>query len=88
MPAIEQTQFHGTNTDIVRDRIQELKARAAEGLDDAMNIVSKNLGREEAKSAENSLAGLGEGLTSQDAAIHTLDPLKVLDLISDPFEND
>nr|WP_287411565.1 hypothetical protein [Pseudodesulfovibrio sp.] len=88
MPAIEQTQFHGTHTDIVRDRIQELKARAAEGLDDAMNIVAKNLGREEAKSAENQLAGLDQELSVQDTAIHALDPLKVLDLISDPFEDD
>jgi len=88
MPAIEQTQFHGTNTDIVRDRIQELKARAAEGLDDALNLVAKNLGREEAKVAENSLAGLGEELSNQEAAMHSLDPLKVLDLISDPFEDD
>nr|WP_321513314.1 hypothetical protein [uncultured Pseudodesulfovibrio sp.] len=88
MPAIEQTQRHGHSTDIVRDRIQELKAKAAEGLDDALNIVAKNLGREEAKGAENSLAGLGEALSSQDTAIHALDPLKVLDLISDPFEDD
>jgi len=87
MPAIEQVQ--GTQTQTVsRQRIQELKARAAEGLDDAMNLVAQNLGRQEAREAHNSVMGLGQELAAQEASIHLLDPAKVADLISDPFEDD
>ncbi|BCS88996.1 hypothetical protein [Pseudodesulfovibrio sediminis] len=87
MTAIEQTQMVQTNT-VSRKRIQELKARAAEGLDDAMDAVARNLGREEAREAENSLSGLSAQLATQEGAIHLLDAAKVADLISDPFEDD
>lgn len=86
MPAIEQIQIQERS--VARDRIQELKARAAEGLDDAMAVVAKNLGREEAKEAESALAGLGDELAAQEAAMHHLDHARVMDLISDPFEDD
>ncbi|NDV20912.1 hypothetical protein GO013_15990 [Pseudodesulfovibrio sp. JC047] len=88
MPAIERTHFHGNETDMVRNRIQELKTRAAEGLDDALNIVAKSLGREETPVAKTNLAGLETALSPQEADLHSLDALKVLDLISDPFEDD
>lgn len=88
MPAIHNVQLHENRPELIRDRIQELKARATEGLDDALNIVAKNLLREEAKAAENSLAGLGEELAIQQEAAHSLDMTKVMDLISDPFEDE
>ena len=86
MPAIEQIQ---RPQPVAReDRIRELKARAAEALDDALGVVAKNLGREEARQASDSLAGLGETLTSHEAPAHRLDVARVMDLISDPFEDD
>lgn len=88
MPGIERAQGFEPRTDQLRNRIQELKARAAEGLDDAMNIVEKNLGREEARQAASGLEGLGAELAAQEAAMHHLDPMKVADLISDPFEDE
>lgn len=87
MPAIEQIQIQHRPA-AGRDRIQELKARAAEGLDDAMAVVAKNLGRDEARQAENSIAGLGDELAAQEAAAHRLDHARVMDLIADPFEDD
>lgn len=87
MPAIEQIRIQQDVT-ATRDRIQELKARAAEGLDDALSVVSRNLGREEAREAGNSLAGLGEELAAQEASMHHLDAARVADLIADPFEDD
>lgn len=87
MPGIEQIQIQ-TRTDATRARIQELKARAAEGLDDALSVVARNLGREDAAEAENSLKGLETELASQESAMHSLDHARVMDLISDPFEDD
>lgn len=87
MPAIEQIQGFQPRTDPARDRIQELKARAAEGLDDALGAVARNLGRDEAREAEQSLAGLDKELVAQSKAMHHLDPARVADLISDPFED-
>lgn len=85
MPAIEQIQIQ-PRTDAGRERISELKAKAAEGLDDALNLVARNLGREEAAEAEDSLQGLD--LAGQESGVHRLDHARVLDLISDPFEDD
>lgn len=88
MPAIEQIHHHNTPAiDPARKRIQELKARAAEGLDDALTVVAKNLGKEETQAAQNSLRELGDELRVQ-AASHSLDAARVADLISDPFEDD
>ena len=87
MPAIEQIQIH-PRPDVAKARIQELKARAAEGLDDALSVVAKNLGREETDQATNSLKGLEQELAGQKSVMHRLDQTKVLDLISDPFEDD
>jgi len=88
MPAIEQITHHNTlSIDPTRKRIQELKARAAEGLDDALSVVARNLGREEAQEAHNSLKELGDELRFQ-AVSHNLDAARVADLISDPFGDD
>ncbi|MCJ2165192.1 MULTISPECIES: hypothetical protein [unclassified Pseudodesulfovibrio] len=86
MPAIEQIQIQHS-TDTARARIQELKARAAEGLDDALSVVAKNFGREETHEAEDSLKSLGQDLAAQGANTHRLDLTRVMDLISDPFED-
>jgi len=87
MPGIERAQGFEPRTDQVRKRIQELKARAAEGLDEAMGAVERNLGRREAREAAMSLEGLGAELSVQESAIHSLDPMRVADLIRDPFED-
>lgn len=86
MPAIEQIRIQEPAAG--RDRIQELKARAAGALDDALNVVAQNIGREEARKAEDSLMGLGVELAAQESAMHHLDHAKVMDLIADPFEDD
>ncbi len=85
MPAIEQIQIQEPARG--HDRIQELKARAAGALDDALNVVSKNLGREEARQAETSAKGIGSELAAQEAAMHHLDHATVMDLIADPFDD-
>lgn len=87
MPGIERAQGFAPRSEQLNNRIQELKARAAEGLDDAMNLVEKNLGRQEAREASAELKGLGEELVIQKESMHRLDPLVVADLISDPFED-
>ena len=86
MPGIERAQGFEPRNEQLAKRIQELKERAAEGLDDAMNIVEKNLGRQEAHEAVLGLEGLDGDMTMQQAAAHRLDPMRVADLISDPFE--
>ena len=87
MPGIERAQGFDPRTEQVSKRIQELKARAAEGLDEAMGVVEKNLGRREAREASSGLNSLSAELSAQGAAIHSLDPQRVADLISDPFED-
>ncbi|WP_319469540.1 hypothetical protein [uncultured Pseudodesulfovibrio sp.] len=87
MPGIEHIQGFEPRTDQLSTRIQDLKARAAEGLEDAMNIVEQNLGRRQAKTAEVQLGGLAAELGSQEAPLHSLDAMRVAELISDPFED-
>jgi hypothetical protein len=86
MPSIERAQGFDPRTEQVTKRIQELKARAAGSLDEAMSVVEKNLGRREAREASSGLKELSMELSAQESAIHSLDPLRVADLISDPFE--
>ena len=86
MPAIETIRAQQPAAE--KERIRELKARAAASLDDALGVVARNLGREEAAKAEDSLAGLGASLSAQEAPAHRLDMARVMDLIADPFEDD
>ena len=88
MPAIQPVPSQAPVTGTARERIEQLKARATEGLDEAMAAVSRNLGRREAAEAEQSLGDLGLDLAAGGAEAHRLDHAKVLDLISDPFEDD
>ena len=87
MPGIERVQGFDPSPEQANKRIQELKARAAEGLDEAMNVVEKNLGRREAREATMGLKGLAAELSIQESAIHSLDPARVADLIADPFDD-
>lgn len=87
MPAIDPIRTRDP-LDSALDRIQELKARATEKLDEALSVVSGNLGREEAADAEDGVKGLGLELAGRDASVHRLDHARVLDLISDPFGDD
>jgi len=88
MPGIQSVQGAAPRTEQLSKRIQELKARAAEGLDEALGVVERNLGRKEAGVAVMSLESLGAELSAQESASHRLDPMRVADLISDPFEDD
>ncbi|WFS62275.1 hypothetical protein LF599_16675 [Pseudodesulfovibrio thermohalotolerans] len=88
MPAIQSIPPHESIVGTSRERIQELKARATESLDDAMTAVTRNLGRREAAEAEANLDALGLDLAGKGSAAHSLDHARVLDLISDPFEED
>lgn len=88
MPAIQPVSTRTDAAGAARERIEQLKARATEGLDDAMAAVTRNLGRREATEAERSLGDLGLDLAAQGPDAHRLDHARVLDLISDPFEDD
>ncbi|MBG0790571.1 MAG: hypothetical protein H0S80_08765 [Desulfovibrionaceae bacterium] len=85
MPGIESVRIQKPAVD--NDRIRELKNRAAAALDDALGVVAQNLGREEARRADVSLAGLN-GLSGDDAPAHSLNIDRVMDLIADPFEDE
>lgn len=88
MPAIDRIQpIFEARIEQVGKKIEEIKSRSAGGMDEAMDVVEQNLGRQEAREAEMSLQGLGDELSAQEAAMHRLDPAKVADLISDPFED-
>lgn len=88
MPALDRIQpIFEARIEQVGKKIEEIKSRSGEGLDDAMNVVEQNLGRQEAREAEMSLMALGDELSAQEAAMHRLDPAKVADLISDPFDD-
>ncbi|WP_319582838.1 hypothetical protein [uncultured Pseudodesulfovibrio sp.] len=88
MPAIQPVTTQTDVTSAARERIEQLKARATEGLDEAMAAVTRNLGRREANEAEKSLGELGLDLAAKGSDVHRLDHAKVMDLISDPFEDD
>lgn len=88
MPAIQPVTPQAGVSSPSRERIEQLKARATEGLDEAMAAVTRNLGRREANEAEQSLGELGLDLAAHGSDAHRLDHAKVLDLISDPFEDD
>lgn len=88
MPAIQSVGTHNDVAGVTRERIEQLKARAGESLDEAMTAVTRNLGRREAAEAEESLGRLGLDLAAQGSDAHRLDLAKVLDLISDPFDDE
>ena len=92
MPGMERAQGFDPRIDQLTRKIQEIRNRSAQGvdgeLDGAMDMVEQNLGRNEAREAEMSLQGLAGELAAQGASSHALDPMKVADLISDPFEDD
>lgn len=85
MPAIDPIRIQEPVAD--NDRIRELKARATAALDDALDVVADNLGREEARKADLSVAGLDGSLDVEDAPAHQLDMARVMELIADPFED-
>lgn len=86
MPAIQSVTSQDALAGAARERIERLKARAGESLDDAMTAVARNLGRREAAEADRSLGELGRELAAQGSSVHQLDRARVLDLISDPFD--
>jgi len=91
MPATELTSPFDPRIDQLSQKIQEIRNRSTQQrdntMDDAMNVVEQNLGRQEADKAELSLQSLSGELSAQEAAMHYLNPAKVADLISDPFED-
>lgn len=91
MPGMELTTPFDPRIDQISKKIQEIRNRSAaqrgDTMDGAMNVVEQNLGRKEAKQAELSMQGLSAQLLEHGAGIHSLDPMKVADLISDPFDD-
>ncbi|EGB15320.1 hypothetical protein DND132_2115 [Pseudodesulfovibrio mercurii] len=87
MPAIQSVGTQNDVAGVARERIEQLKARAGESLDEAMTAVTRNLGRREAAEADQSLGELGLDLAAEGSDAHLLDRARVLDLISDPFED-
>lgn len=91
MPGMELTTGFDPRIDQLSKKIRELRERSAtergDTMDGAMNVVEQNLGRQEAREAEMNLQGLSAELAAQGAGMHSLDPMKVADLINDPFED-
>lgn len=91
MPGMDLTTGFDPNIDQLSRKIQEIRERKStvrsDTMDGAMDVVENNLGRKEANEAQMSLQGLGDELALQQEAMHRLDPMKVADLISDPFED-
>jgi hypothetical protein len=91
MPGIERFQGLEPRIDQLSKKVQELRERGgrrAAGLDEGLNVVERNGGRRDALEAEMSLMGLSSELSLQGEGLHGLDPARVADLISDPFEDD
>lgn len=96
MPAMEfmPTPLDPT-LDTLSSKIQEIRDRKAResgqtveaSMDDAVEMVGANLGRQEARGATESMHGLSMALVQQGAEAHSLDPAVVADLIADPFED-
>ncbi|QJB55708.1 hypothetical protein [Pseudodesulfovibrio sp. zrk46] len=91
MPATDLSTPFDFNIDNLSQKIQKIRDRKGEArdntMDDAMNVVEQNLGRQETHQASMALQGLSEELAAQEAAIYSLDPAKVAQLIADPFED-
>ena len=91
MPGMELTTGFDPRLDQLSKKIQEIRerkgAQRTETMDDAMNVVDQNTGRSEARQAEMSMQGLSEELVAHSAAVHSIDPAKIADLLSDPFED-
>ncbi len=90
MPGMELSGLD-PRLDQMSQKIQEIRDRKNANLDstmdNAMGVVEQNLGHQEAQAAHMSLAGLGEELSLQQEAIHSLDPAKVAMLLADPFDD-
>ncbi len=86
MPAIDPVR--APESSAREERIQELKLRAAQALDSALDVVDANLGRAEARQADRTLLGLDVARAEQEQPAHRLDAARVMDLIADPFEDD
>ena len=87
MPGLESTQGFDFRIDQISRKVQEIREKKTDDLDTAMDAVESNSGRSEAGKAAMSLLGLGDELAAQQAAMHRLDPARVAELISDPFED-
>ena len=91
MPGLELSTQFDPRIDQMSKKIQEIRernnAKVDATMDGALNAVEQNLGRKQADEASLSLQGLGAELTAQKEALHGLDPMRVADLISDPFDD-
>ncbi|MDD3313195.1 hypothetical protein [Pseudodesulfovibrio sp.] len=86
MPGLERLQSIDHNIDSVSRKVQELRERRNGSLDAAMNVVDDNSGRAQAREAGLSLESLTSELSAQGLALHNLDRSRLVDLLSDPFE--
>jgi hypothetical protein len=87
MPGLESTHGFDFRIDQISKKVQEIREKKTDDLDTALGAVERNGGRTEAREATMSLLGLADELKAQQGAMHRLDPAKVADLISDPFED-
>ncbi|MFH1913161.1 MAG: hypothetical protein ABIK45_02660 [Pseudomonadota bacterium] len=90
MHRIDQSPGLEPRIDQLSRKIRDLRntRQTGEGLDAALNVVERNVGRREAVEAAASLDSLSGELSQQGAHLHGLDPTRVADLISDPFADD
>ena len=86
MPGLDPLNLD-LSIDSVSRKVQALRERRNNALDDALQVVDDNVGRARPDEAALSLKGLEGELAIQGAALHHLDPARIADLISDPFED-
>ncbi|MEF2231414.1 MAG: hypothetical protein V3571_10840 [Pseudodesulfovibrio sp.] len=86
MPGLEPLNLD-YSIDSISRKVQALRERRTSALDDALQVVDDNTGHAQARMAGLSLEGLAGELSAQGAAMHHLDPARIADLISDPFED-
>lgn len=91
MPGIEHANIFEPRIDELSRKVQEIRERRTDPveatMDDAMQVVEQNVGRSEARDAEQTMQALAEELAVQGAAVHGLDAGRVADLIADPFDD-
>ena len=95
MPALHRAAGLESRIDGLNRQVEEVRRRTAppatEGrdqtLDGAMALVEDNLGRDAARTAAD-LAGLAQELVVQASHSAALDPVRVAELLRDPFADE
>jgi hypothetical protein len=90
MPGIERSQGFEFRIDQLSKKIQELRGdqQSSGGLDEGLDVVEQNTGRQAASEAVMNMRALTGELSLHGESLHGLDAARVAELISDPFGDD